>query len=153
MPTMLVLGLMVLAAFFAGSYLVMRHREAQRGYDAFKCDSTSSYTFDADALHASEMITIGGRLMSRPLPSLVIDRSAFRITVQSAGGGPEVLGIRRSEVDRMYTRRGIYGVGFSFKDRTHRADGVTIWCGSREPLWSRLGELGWLTSGSKSEPR
>lgn len=152
MPTMLVVGLAVLAVYFASAYLVIRHREAQRGYDAFKCDSISSHTFDDDALHASEMISIGDRLISSPLPSLTIDRSAFRITVQSADG-PVVLGIRRSDVDRMYTRRGVYGIGFSFKDTTHRADGVTVWCGSREPFWSKLGELGWLTSGPKSDLR
>jgi hypothetical protein len=150
MAAMFVLGLVVLTVFFVCSYLVMRFRVARRGFDAFTSDSTLSYVFDDDAFHASEMISIGSHLVSRPLPELMVDRSALRITLQSAGI-PEVLGIWRLDVDHMYTRRGINGVGFSFKDGTHKADGLTIWCGSREPLWSTLAELGWLTSTSKSE--
>lgn len=148
MAAMFVLDLVVLAVFFIGSYVVVRIREARRGFDAFVSGSTSSYQFGDDAFHASQMVSIGGRLVSRPLPQLTVDQSAFRITLQAVEV-PEVLGIWRSDVERMYTRRGIYGVGFSFKDRTHKADGLTIWCGSREPLWSTLAELGWLTRAAE----
>jgi hypothetical protein len=145
--TLLILASAAVAIFAVTSVLAIRSRDRRRGTDAFTSDLTRSYEFSADAFRTSGLVSVGGVLINHPLPEVVVDRSVLRIRLTSAGF-PETLGIRRCDVSHVYTHRGVNGVGFGFKDRTHRADGVTIWCGSREPLWTALADLGWLTPTS-----
>lgn len=140
----LVLASVVLGVYFGISYGVMRYLKSQRGSAAFLANSLTSYEFSGDSFRTHGLVSLGSILVEHPLPEVVVDREALQINLGSEGL-PDSIGIRRSDVKCAYTRRGIRGVGFGFRDPCHRADGVTIWCGSRDPLWRALAERGWLT--------
>lgn len=136
-------GTVILLTAGAVVFIFFRIRESRRGYEAFLADLDDGYMFDGDAVRIRAMISVGRRLINRPLPEVIFDQTAFRIKLQ-ASGLPGIIGIRRSEVQHIYLRRGVPGVGFTFKDKNHRADAVTIWCGSTEPMRTQLAERRWL---------
>lgn len=118
-------------------------RESRRGYGAFLAGFDEGYVFDDDAVRIRAMISVGRQLIDRPLSEVIFDRTVFCIKLH-ASGLPAVIGIRRSDVQRIYLRRGVPGIGFTFMDKNHRADAVTIWCGSSEPMRTELADRRWL---------